>query len=151
MLVDRLVGEGFTDLTILDVSERALDEVQRRLGDKASSVKFLCRDVLTWGPSRLYDVWHDRAVFHFLTDPADRDKYVAISSEAVPVGGVVVLGAFAQDGPTRCSGLPVSRYSPQDLEAVFAPSFSLVHQEREEHVTPGGVVQPFTWVVLRRT
>jgi hypothetical protein len=151
MLVDRLVDEGFADLTILDVSEHALDEVRRRLGSKASGATFLRRDVLTWSPGRLYDVWHDRAVFHFLTDPADRDGYVAIASEAVRVGGVVVLGAFAPDGPTRCSGLPVSRYSPHDLEAVFSSSFVLVHHEQEAHVTPSGVVQPFTWVVLRRT
>jgi 2-polyprenyl-3-methyl-5-hydroxy-6-metoxy-1,4-benzoquinol methylase len=151
LLVDHLVDEGFADLTILDVSAHALDEVQRRLGSKARRVTFLHRDVLEWSPTRHFDVWHDRAVFHFLTDPTDRDGYVATSSEAVSVGGAMVLGTFAQDGPTRCSGLAVSRYSPHDLEAFFSPSFSLVHQEREQHVTPRGVVQPFTWVVLQRT
>jgi hypothetical protein len=107
--------------------------------------------VLTWQPGRTYDAWHDRAVFHFLVQPEQREQYVATASRAVPSGGILVLGTFASDGPTQCSGLPTSRYDADALAAVFAPGFTLEHSEREEHVTPGGAVQAFTWVVLRRS
>jgi SAM-dependent methyltransferase len=150
LLVDHLLAEGFTDLTVLDISEHALDEVQRRLASKAGRVRFVHQNVLTWNPERRYDVWHDRAVFHFLTDPVDRDAYVTTAARAIRDGGIAVLGTFAEDGPTLCSGLAVSRYSPQDLDAVFADSFAPIAHEREEHVTPNGLVQPFTWTVLRR-
>ncbi|MGB8650595.1 MAG: hypothetical protein WCD35_08025, partial [Mycobacteriales bacterium] len=99
---------------------------------------------------RRYDVWHDRAVLHFLVEPADRARYVATATRAVAAGGALVLGTFAVDGPTQCSGLPTARYDAAALAAVFAPGFTLTHAEREEHVTPGGAVQPFTWVVLTR-
>jgi len=151
LLVDRLLARGFTDLTVLDIAHHALDEVEDRLGEGARHVRFVVSDVLAWQPDRLYDIWHDRAVFHFLTDSAARDRYVDTAGRAVRAGGVVVLATFADDGPTRCSGLPVSRYSPHDLAAAFSPRFSLVDFERNEHVTPSGAVQPFTWVVLRRT
>jgi SAM-dependent methyltransferase len=150
-LVDRLLREGFTDLTVMDISEHALDEVRQRLAGQAPPVRFVHDNVLTWEPDRRYDVWHDRAVFHFLTAPADRDRYVDIASRAVRDGGVAVVGTFDEDGPTHCSGLPVTRYSPQDLGAAFAAAFSPIGYEREEHITPAGVVQPFTWAVLRRT
>ena len=107
-------------------------------------------DVLSWKPERTYDAWHDRAVFHFLARPDQREQYAATASRAVIPGGVLVLGTFAVDGPTQCSGLPTSRYDDAALAEVFAPGFTVEHSEREEHVTPGGAVQPFTWVVLRR-
>jgi 2-polyprenyl-3-methyl-5-hydroxy-6-metoxy-1,4-benzoquinol methylase len=150
-LVDRLLAQGFRDLTVLDVSERALSVVRERLGAAGQSVTFVCEDVLTWVPDRQFDVWHDRAVFHFLTDPDARERYMATAARAVPTGGGLVLATFASDGPSQCSGLPVCRYSGERLAALFAPSFSLIAAEREEHVTPGGAVQPFTWVTLRRT
>jgi SAM-dependent methyltransferase len=150
-LVDRLLGSGLADLTVVDISERALNQARLRLSDQASAVAFVVADVLTWEPGRRYDIWHDRAVFHFLTYPADRDQYIDTACRAVRDGGVAVIGTFAEDGPTDCSGLSVSRYSPLELTTAFSPYFSLVSYEREEHVTPGGVVQPFTWVVLRRT
>lgn len=151
VLVDHLVESGYTDVTVLDVSGRALDEVRQRLGAKSDAVTYLRRDVLSWEPDRHYDVWHDRAVFHFLTDPEDRDRYVEVATGAVRPGGWVVIATFADDGPTQCSGLPVARYSPERLAGVFSAQFSLVEEDREEHVTPAGVVQPFTWVLMRRT
>ena len=151
LLVDRLLAHGFTDITVLDVSERALSEVRERLGDEAAHVTFVENDVVTWRPDRQYDVWHDRAVFHFLTEPSDRARYVEIATSAVRIGGSLILATFAEDGPEQCSGLPVSRYAPENLVETFSASFSLVEDVREEHVTPWGVVQPFTWVVLRRT
>ena len=120
-----------------------------RLGERP--VSLVVADVLWWQPERSYDVWHDRAVFHFLVDPAQQERYVATASSAVAPGGAVVLGTFAADGPTHCSGLPTARYAADQLARAFAPAFRMTHHEREEHVTPGGTVQPFTWVVLRRT
>ena len=151
LLVDNLLAHGFTDITLLDVSERALSEVRERLGDEAAHVTFVQHDVLAWTPHRQYDVWHDRAVFHFVTEPTDRARYVEIATSAIRGGGSLIVATFAEDGPEQCSGLPVSRYAPQGLAETFSASFSLVENEREEHVTPRGVVQPFTWVVLRRT
>jgi 2-polyprenyl-3-methyl-5-hydroxy-6-metoxy-1,4-benzoquinol methylase len=150
LLVDRLLADNFTDVTVLDVSQHALTQVKNRLGETAQRVTFVHQDVLAWQPDREYAVWHDRAVFHFLTEPAMRDQYVDIAARAVRRGGALVLGTFAEDGPTHCSGLPVSRYSAEDLKGALSTSFSLVAHEREDHVTPGGVVQSFTWAVFRR-
>ena len=153
-LVNSLLGAGWSDVTVLDVSLKALalvgDRLRDRARDRQESASFVVADVLSWQPERTYDVWHDRAVFHFLVRPDQRERYVATASHAVRSGGVMVGGTFAVDGPTRCSGLPTSRYEVDALAAAFAPGFGLEHSEREEHVTPGGAVQPFTWVVLRR-
>ena len=150
-LVDRLLDEGRADCTVLDLSAEALEVVRRRLGDRASPVTFVVADLLDWAPSRSYDAWHDRAVFHFLVDDADRVRYVDLAARAVAPGGVAILATFGPDGPTHCSGLPTARYDAASLAAAFAPHFALVHAEVETHTTPGGGVQPFTWVVLRRT
>jgi SAM-dependent methyltransferase len=150
VLVDELLARGFTDITLVEFSRRALERVRERLGDEARCVRFVHRDLLTWVPERSYDVWHDRAVFHFLTEGADRERYVEVVADAICGGGSLILGTFAQDGPTSCSGLPVRRYSADELAALFARSFSMVGHEREEHLTPSGTAQSFTWVVLRR-
>jgi SAM-dependent methyltransferase len=148
-LADDLLRAGYRDVTVLDVSAHALAAVRDRLGDRAG-LTCVVADLLAWQPDRTYDVWHDRAVFHFLVEPADRALYVATAARAVAPGGVLVLGAFAADGPTACSGLPTARYDADDLAALFTDSFSVEHTEREEHRTPTGAVQPFTWLVLRR-
>ena len=150
VLVDHLVVLGYDDVTVLDISRRALDDVRQRLGERCEGVVFVQHDVLRWEPSRLYDVWHDRAAFHFLTERNDRDRYVEVVARAVRVGGSAVFATFAEDGPTQCSGLPVVRYSAEMLAEVFSAHFSLATEDREEHVTPAGVAQPLTWVVLRR-
>jgi len=150
-LADTLLDAGWSDVTVLDVSSKALALVRDRLRERQESVSFVVADVLSWQPERAYDAWHDRAVFHFLVRADQRERYVATASRAVQSGGVLVLGTFATDGPAQCSGLPTSRYDADTLAAAFAPAFSLEHSEREEHVTPGGAVQPFTWVVLLRT
>ncbi len=151
LLVDRLLDRGFTDLTVLDVSQHVLEEVRGRLGERGAQVVLVRHDVLTWAPDRPYDIWHDRAVLHFLTEPAERDRYVEVAEQAVRENGAVIVGAFAEDGPTQCSGLPVVRYSAADLANLFRKSFVFVAHERVEHVTPTGVVQPYTWIVLRHT
>jgi SAM-dependent methyltransferase len=149
-LVDRLLDLGFQDLTVLDIAAHALEQVRTRLGDRAGQVHFVHHDVLTWEPDRHYDVVHDRAVFHFVSDADERAHYVALVGRVVRSGGALLIATFASDGPTHCSGLPVTRYSPEDLAHTFAERFSLVAHEREDHITPAGVVQPFTWAVLRR-
>jgi 2-polyprenyl-3-methyl-5-hydroxy-6-metoxy-1,4-benzoquinol methylase len=151
VLVDRLLDLGFHDLTVVDISSQALDVVRDRLGDKAVDVTFTCSDVLHWLPRRTFGVWHDRAVFHFLTRDEDRDRYVASAASSIEEGGHLVLSTFAPDGPTHCSGLEVARYDVAGLCEVFGPAFTLVSSDREEHRTPWDAVQPFTWVVLRRT
>ena len=148
-LVDHLLEAGRTDLTVLDVSEAALSLTRRRLGAAADRVTFEIADVVDWSPGRQFDVWHDRATFHFLTDPAHRRRYVDLVTDAVATRGIVVLGTFAEDGPTRCSGLPTTRYSAQDLGGLFSARFTLEHEEREAHLTPSGITQAFTWVTLR--
>lgn len=151
LLIDHLLDKRFMDLTVLDVSQAALDEVRNRLGNRSGSVSFVRHDVLTWTPTRSYDVWHDRAVFHFLTDAADRQRYIDLAQETLRPGGMAIVGAFAEDGPTHCSGLPVCRYSPEALDSAFFPAFVPLAHEREEHTTPAGAIQPFTWASLRRS
>ena len=149
-LADRLLALDYTDVTLLDVSQRALDEVVARIGDDVNRLHCVQCDILAWSPDRLYDVWHDRAVFHFLSEPEQRARYVEIATKTLCSGGALVLGVFAEDGPAQCSGLSVVRYTPDELGETFGPSFVLESNEREEHVTPSGVVQHFTWVVLRK-
>jgi hypothetical protein len=107
-------------------------------------------DVLCRQPTRSYDVWHDRAVFHFLVEPGDHARYLDTASRAVPVGAALIIGTFAVGRPTRCSGLPTARYDPDTLGREFAPAFAREHSEAKQHITPSGGIQPFTWVVLRR-
>lgn len=149
-LVDALLDQGWRDVTVLDVSREALDLVQSRLGTRAEQVSFLVTDLLTWRPERTFAAWHDRAVLHFLTTPEERQRYVRVAADAVAPGGALVVGVFAEDGPEQCSGLPTARYDAAGLAQVLAPEFALEHHEREEHVTPWGAVQPFTWGVFRR-
>ena len=146
VLADRLVARGW-DVTLVDVSATALALTRGRVGEAAS---YVVSDVLTWRPARRYDAWHDRAVFHFLTDPADQRRYAETAAAAVVPGGALLLAAFAPDGPEQCSGLPTTRWSAEDLVRAFGDGWALEHTEREEHTTPWGAVQPFTWVVLRR-
>ncbi|HXZ82311.1 MAG TPA: class I SAM-dependent methyltransferase [Acidimicrobiales bacterium] len=150
-LVGSLLDGGWADVTILDVSVEALNRVRARLGERAEHVSFIVSEVCSWEPERVYDAWHDRAVFHFLIQPEDREQYVALAAQAVAPGGVMVLATFAANGPTECSGLPTARYGASDLARVFGPAFALEHAESEEHSTPRGTVQSFTWAVLRRT
>lgn len=149
-LVDRLLEAGWRDLSVLDVSSSALELTRRRLGVRSSEVEFWCADVTSWEPGRTFSAWHDRAVLHFLLDEAALGAYASRAGRSLGAGGVAVIAAFAPDGPTHCSGLGVAHYDAQRLSEVFERDFTLIHQEREEHVTPAGAVQPFTWVVLRR-
>jgi SAM-dependent methyltransferase len=150
LLVDALLDAGFSDVTVLDISAAALDRVARRLGARAAGVRLVAADVTEFRGDRPYALWHDRAVFHFLTDPADRDAYRASLRANVAPGGLAVLAVFAPDGPETCSGLPVRRYDVQGLVDEIGAGFALVHAERRVHTTPWGSEQPFTVALLRR-
>ena len=150
-LVDDLLREGYTSLTVLDLSATALAAARERLGDQACNVTWLDADITqTRLPKAAYDVWHDRAVFHFLTQAQQRQAYLAALARALRPGGHAVIATFAEDGPEKCSGLPVVRYSPAELKAELGPAFTLVQYEREEHRTPAGVVQQFVYCLFRR-
>jgi len=149
-LIDDLLDAGYHDLTVLDLSAAALAAARARLGTRANAVRWVEADVLDASlPKAGYSVWHDRAAFHFLTAPTDRARYVAQVRHAVRVGGFVLVATFADDGPTRCSGLEVARYSPEALRAEFDAPFQLMTSEREEHVTPAGVRQAFIYCLCR--
>jgi trans-aconitate methyltransferase len=148
-LVDELLGRGHTDLTVIDLSQAALDEAAARVGPAGSAVRWVAADVTHWEPARSFRLWHDRAVFHFLVDPADQEAYVATATAALEPGGHLVVATFAPGGPEQCSGLDVQRWSTDDLVAAF-PAFDEVVSEQREHHTPWGSVQPFSWVLLRR-
>ncbi len=147
-LADRLVADGYADVTVLDVSAAALGAVRARLGGR---VAYVAADVLDWAPEREYDLWHDRAMFHFLTDDGARRAYASVARAALRPGGWLVLGAFAADGPESCSGLSVQRHDAGALAARFAEGFAPRASEREAHVTPAGATQWFTWLTLQRT
>lgn len=151
-LVDDLLDRGYRALTVLDVSAAALRTAQARLGMRARAVRWIEADLLTAElPRHTFDVWHDRAVFHFLTDAADRRRYVAQVTSSVRRGGHVIVATFADDGPTQCSGLPVARYTAEALHAQFGAGFDLVDAVRSEHRTPSGAVQRFVHCRLRLT
>jgi hypothetical protein len=145
-----LLDRGFADITVLDISAMSLRYARQRLGPKAERVRWLATDVLTWRPERQYQVWHDRAVFHFLTDSQERRQYLRVLHACTALGSTAVFGCFAPDGPRQCSGLPVIGYAPQDLAGQLGSTWMLVTQAREEHVTPWGATQPFTWSAFRR-
>lgn len=151
-LAEDLLAEGYTDVTVLDISGAAIAAAKARLGERALEVRWIEADITAINlPRRCIDVWHDRAVFHFLTVSEDRMTYISAILHAVRPGGHVIIATFAEDGPTKCSGLPVVRYSPEELHAEFGEAFSLHRCEREEHVTPTGAVQRFVYCHLRKS
>ncbi|GAB4004755.1 class I SAM-dependent methyltransferase [Glycomyces albus] len=149
VVVDNLIGRDFSDVSVLDVSKVGLDDARARLGPDAERVRWLHRDLFDWRPERRYDLWHDRAVFHFLIEADEREAYLEVLRSGIAPGGRVVIATFDAQGPTHCSGLPVVRYGATELAEIFAPHFAPVETRAEEHLTPAGLVQPFTWVALR--
>lgn len=150
-LVDDLLALGVRDVTVLDLSGTALATARARLGARGDSVQWLAGDLLELDlPPAGFDLWHDRAVLHFLTAPDALRRYAEQAARAVRVGGHAVIGGFAPDGPERCSGLPVARRSAADIAALLAPAFRLAEQRRELHATPGGTTQAFAYALLER-
>jgi SAM-dependent methyltransferase len=145
-LVDDLVADGYRNVDVLDISPIALEVARKRLGADAHRVRWICGDVTTHSFALAhYDVWHDRAVFHFLTEPAARAAYVRQVARAVRIGGHVIVATFGPEGPLRCSGLDVIRYDPDKLHGEFGPAFRLVEHLTEQHQTPAGAIQQFVY------
>ncbi len=148
-LVDALLAAGFRAVTVLDISAAALEVARARIGERAAEVDWIAADVTTWTPQRQYDIWHDRAAFHFLTEERDRRAYIENLRRAVMPGGQIVIGTFALDGPEKCSGLPVQRYDGASLAGTLGPAFELLDSCSEAHHTPWGAVQQFQFSRFR--
>ena len=149
-LVDELLARKFRRLTVLDLSGAALAAARERLGDRGADVQWLTADVTRWEPKETYDLWHDRAAFHFLTDRADQSAYVDRLKRAVRPAGHVIIGTFAPDGPERCSGLPIVRHDADTLANILGSDFVLTDSRRHDHATPWGAVQRFQFSTFRR-
>ena len=148
-LVDVLVARGQAWVSVLDLSRAALDTAQARL-PAGANVDWITGDVTHWVPQRNFDVWHDRAALHFLTDTEDQARYANVMARAVKPGGAAVIGTFAPDGPEKCSGLPVVRHDRDSLSALFGAGFELIDHRRHDHVTPWGSVQKFQFSSFRK-
>lgn len=144
-LVDNLLQDGYSDISVLDISGNALDRSRARLGKSADAVDWIEADVTTFVPPRQYTLWHDRAVFHFLTDPADRNNYIDVVTRAITSNGYLVLATFGPEGPQRCSGLEIRRYSVHRLQDLFGDHFRLGGHHLEDHRTPMGSTQQFLY------
>lgn len=150
VLVDHLLDEGYLDITVLDIAKEALDLSRRRLGARADQVCWQVADVTEYLPDRSYELWHDRAVLHFLTEPAQRAAYRVALEQALEPGGHLVVGTFAIDGPKKCSGLEIVQYDAAKLLDLLGAEFILREEQKEAHVTPAGAIQQFAWFVLQR-
>jgi 2-polyprenyl-3-methyl-5-hydroxy-6-metoxy-1,4-benzoquinol methylase len=149
-LVDALRARGYQQIAVLDLSEAALQIAKARLGSNAASVQWVAADATQWQPPQAFDIWHDRAAFHFLVDPHDRDAYIARLHKGVKNGGHAIIATFALDGPEKCSGLPVQRYDHAALGKALGAVFELVHHQPHHHLTPWGAAQSFQFSVFRR-
>ena len=149
-LVDVLLQDGFRSLAVLDLSVAALEAAQKRIGPAAAEVEWIVADVTQWKPGRLFDVWHDRAAFHFLTQPDDRAAYLDCLRSGLRVGGQAIIATFALDGPEKCSGLPVQRYDSRGLAETIGSSFELIETRAEAHKTPWNSIQSFQFSRFQR-
>ncbi len=149
-LCDYLLERGYEHLTVLDLSANALEHSKQRLGNNASLIEWQVEDVTKFSALRYYDIWHDRAVFHFLTDESDRKKYKDVLNASVKVGGHVIIAAFSIGGPTKCSGLNIIQYDETKLKTELGKNFTLVEQRTEEHITPGGNAQIFGYYLFTK-
>ncbi|HWB93232.1 MAG TPA: class I SAM-dependent methyltransferase [Puia sp.] len=149
-LVDFLLEKGYRNITVLDISREALRRAQERLGEKAALVKWVVADVANFIPEDSYDVWHDRATFHFLTRGEEIARYLLQARNALPAGGYFVIGTFSHNGPEKCSGLPVHQYSEQELTRELSQGFNKIRCITEDHRTPFQTVQNFLFCSFRR-
>jgi trans-aconitate methyltransferase len=145
-----LLRAGYRDLTVLDISAAALDRAKAKIGADAARIGWIVADITVWKPARQWQVWHDRAVFHFLTERTAQDAYITVLKAALPAGAIAIISGFAPDGPEKCSGLAVVRYDAAALSERIAEGFELIKEIREAHATPGGSSQNFYYAVLRR-
>lgn len=146
-----LLDAGFTNITVLDISARALERARQRLGEKADLVKWIVQDITTFQPDASYEVWHDRATFHFLTAAEQVDRYLNIARQSINAGGYAVIGTFSTNGPEKCSGLPIKQYNEDTLTDQLSNGFKKVKCITESHVTPFNTTQHFLFCSFRRT
>ncbi len=152
LLIDRLLDRGHSAVTVLDIAEPGLAVAQKRLGDHGGRVTWIAQDVTAWHPPQAaFALWHDRAVFHFLVEAADRAAYVRALDGGLRPGGFVILAPFALTGPERCSGLPVRRYSAAMLQAELGAGYQLLNHQPQTHLTPAGNRQDFIWCLFRKS
>ncbi|MDA9967458.1 class I SAM-dependent methyltransferase [bacterium] len=149
-LIDGWLSQGFRDITALDISANAFVQSKLRLGVDADQVTFIEANVIDWQPERCYQLWHDRAVFHFLTDPDSRERYINTLTTALAPGAFFICGGFSTSGPQKCLGLEVQRYDPGRMAEVFAPWFEVLASENETHLTPARSEQHFLWSLFQR-
>ncbi|WP_228378096.1 class I SAM-dependent methyltransferase [Chryseobacterium aquaticum] len=149
-LVDALLDMGYTNITVLDISERALQKTQNRLGEKGKLVQWVVTDITEFNPTEKYDLWHDRAVFHFLTDEENIIKYTSIAERAISQDGFLIMGTFSDKGPTKCSGLEIKQYTDKSLKDAFKDSFKQFSFQYIDHSTPFNTVQNFLFCTFQR-
>lgn len=149
-LVDYLLDEGFSNVTVLDISEQALRKTRMRLGARAPLVKWVVSDVNDFKPDQKFHVWHDRATFHFLTTPNEIERYVELAGNSIKPGGFMAIGTFSENGPTKCSGLNIHQYSEADLEETLTYYFRKIKCLKEDHTTPFNTIQNFLFCSFKR-
>jgi SAM-dependent methyltransferase len=150
VFVDDVIDAGFTNITVLDHSREGLAIARERLGTRAMNVEWVVGDLLDWNPRTTFAVWHDRAVLHFLIDPADQNRYLLTMKAATHPGSLIIIGVFSERGPTMCAGLPVVRYRNEDIESLLGSDFIILSQSEQQHVRPDGDTQSYLWTVARR-
>ena len=148
--IDYLVDNGYKNVYALDISEHALSRLKKRLGEKANSVNWIVSDVLDFKPAMHFDYWHDRAAFHFLSDPNDVDKYISITDEYINKNGKMMVATFSDSGPLKCSGISIKQYSKDELSNQFAKSFEKIKCVEETHPTPFNTIQNFTFCSFKK-
>jgi 2-polyprenyl-3-methyl-5-hydroxy-6-metoxy-1,4-benzoquinol methylase len=149
-LVDELIQLGYNNITVLDISDNAINKAKQRLGDVAKNIKWIISDITEFNPTEKYDIWHDRAVFHFLTEDSDIEKYKNLVNVNVKKNGYFILATFSDEGPNKCSGLEICKYSVLDLQKQFEEAFNVVDSFKENHNTPFGTTQNFTFSVFQK-
>ena len=149
-LADFLLMEGYTNVSVLDISEEALNRVKKRLGERAEEIHWIVEDVTKFQPEQKYDLWHDRAAFHFLTEEDQVQQYLDILKNAVIPGGLVVIATFSEKGPTKCSGIEIKQYSINGLAELLSEDFEMVSCKNVSHETPSGAAQDFIFCSFRR-
>jgi len=149
-LVDYLLADGFQDITVLDISETALEKIKHRLKERQVQAKFIVSNILDFHPEQKFSLWHDRAVFHFLTGEKEQKDYLSLVQESIASEGYLILATFSKSGPSICSGLPVQQYDIQDLEEFFSPEFQLLEGINYDHITPSGSPQNYSVCLFQR-
>lgn len=147
-LVDFLLQEGYENITVLDISAKALEKAKERLGEAASKVQWIATDITEFEPTETYDIWHDRAAFHFLTTPEQVSKYIDIAEKSIT--GFMILGTFSKNGPTKCSGLDIQQYDDESLSEKFESGFERIKCITEDHTTPFGTTQNFVFCSFKK-